>query len=217
MTARHSMGRAALAFLVLAAATAGAQAPAPPPPAEPRPPIIDPARELKGKALVEALRKGGYVLFMRHAETGTVSPKNECDPSAITPLGAEQAKKVGASMRFLKIPVGEVYSSELCRARETANLLGLGSVQVTRDLNPVESRPTFDVHELRYKRWATVPPAGANTFLVSHVHGGSRKEQWVHIEIAEVAVYQPDGNGGTQPVARIPLESWAELIRADRM
>ena len=35
------------------------------------PPFIDPAHEIKGIALVKALRGGGFVLFMRHAFAGS--------------------------------------------------------------------------------------------------------------------------------------------------
>ena len=38
-------------------------------------PAIDPALAINGAALLSELRKGGYVLFMRHTETGTVTPE----------------------------------------------------------------------------------------------------------------------------------------------
>ena len=33
------------------------------------------------------------------------------------------------------------------------------------------------------------------------------------LQEAEIVVYQPDGNGGTEPVARIPLVEWDNLIK----
>ena len=62
-------------------------------------PIVNPANELKGSALLEALRKGGFVLYMRHAETGVVTEK--CSQSNLTAAGEEQARKVGAALREL--------------------------------------------------------------------------------------------------------------------
>ena len=39
-------------------------------------PVIDAALELKGAALLQALRAGGYILFMRHAQAS--DPKPAC-------------------------------------------------------------------------------------------------------------------------------------------
>ena len=35
--------------------------------------------------------------------------------------------------------------------------------------------------------------------------------EWLHLEMAEIIVFQTGANGVAQPVARIPLERWAEL------
>ena len=92
---------AVFAGLAFTAACVFAQTAAPPPPPEtpppaalpfvpsvplaPPPPIVDPALELKGSALVAALRKGGLVLYMRHAETGVVTEK--CEQSNLSTIG----------------------------------------------------------------------------------------------------------------------------------
>jgi hypothetical protein len=45
------------------------------------------------------------------------------------------------------------------------------------------------------------------------MHGAPRREDWIHIALCEVAVYRPDGKGGFEAVARIPVEAWQQLIR----
>lgn len=211
-------------FLSLAlASTAHAQtvpeaAPPLPPPHTvfaPALPLVYPADELKGRALIEALRGGGYVLYMRHALQ--IPPTTEkCDTPGLTQVGEEQARKVGSAIRELKIPIGRLRSSEPCRNRDTARLLGLGEYEISQDLNPVAAREGIDIGVARQKQLAESPPSGTNTLLVSHVHGSLKKVEWMHLEIAEMIVYWPDGKGGKTPVARVRVEGWEKLIELMR-
>ena len=174
-------------------------------------PIIPPAREIKGATLIEALRKGGYVLYIRHAlqVAPTLGP---CIGSNLTPVGEEQARTVGRALRALKIPIGLVLSSEPCRNLDTARLLGFGEYEITIDLNPGGMPPGFDIGTARTKRLAEMPRAGTNTILVSHVHGSKKKSEWLHLELAEIIVHRPDGKGGAEAVARVMVEGWKELM-----
>jgi broad specificity phosphatase PhoE len=76
-----------------------------------------------------ALREGGHVLFLRHAETGPPHPDQaravigECDTQR--PLNAEgraQAGQIGAALARLRVPIGVVAASPFCRTIETAAL-----------------------------------------------------------------------------------------------
>ncbi len=198
-----------------AQAQAGVQPPppvAPPVAAPPPPPVVDPAKELKGAALVEALRKGGFVLYMRHSETGTVTEK--CDTTNLSALGEENARSVGAAMRDLKIPIGAVRSSQPCRCVGTARLLNMGTVDITEDLNPSAPRPGFDIGAARSKRLAEIPPVGTNTVLVSHLHGSRNKDEWLHLEMGEIIVFRPEVSPRAEAVARIRVADWVTLKKA---
>ena len=175
-------------------------------------PLIDPANEIKSAALIEALRKGGFVLYMRHAETGVVTEK--CEQSNLSVVGEENSRQVGAALRELNIPIGAVRSSEPCRCGDTARLLGLGAVDITEDLNPVAPRPGFDLGAARQKRLREIPATGTNTVLVSHLHGSIKKEEWLHLEMAEVIVFRPDGIARAEAVARIRVAGWLALRKA---
>ena len=202
----------AFAISMLICTSVVAQVVPPPPPVVPILPLVDPATELKGAKLVDALRGGGYVLYMRHALQ--IPPTTEkCDTSNLTPVGEEQARTVGAALRELKISIGSLRSSQPCRNRDTARLLGVGPYEITDDLNPAGLREGFDVSAARLRQLQEVPPRGTNTLLVSHVHGSLKKEEWMHLDLAEIIVYRPDGKGGTTPVARVRVEGWGELIR----
>jgi phosphohistidine phosphatase SixA len=175
-------------------------------------PVVDSARELKGRALTTALRAGGYVLYMRHAMQ--IPPfDGPCDKSNLTAEGEEQARKVGAAIRALKIPIGRLLTSEPCRNLDTARLLGLGEYEISADINPLGLRPGFDVTSARNARLMEMPPPGSNTLLVSHMHGAQDRREWVELELAEIIVYRPNGKTLTAPVARIRLETWEELQR----
>lgn len=195
--------------------SSGAPAPTAPAPVE-KPvvlPIVEKAEEIAGAKLVEALRKGGYVLYMRHAEQ--IPPKStECEPVNLTPAGQDQARKVGAALRELNIPIAPLLTSEPCRNLDTAKFLGLGKYEINQALNPGGMPQGFNPGPPRTRLLATPPPAGSNALLVSHVHGSRDKSEWMHLELAEIIVYRPDGKGAATPVARVRVEGWEELKRA---
>ena len=193
-----------------------------PPPA---PPIINPARELTGIALIQALRNGGYNLYMRHA-TSTIGTdqdllktpmwwENCAIQRNLSEQGRDQARKVGNAIVTLKIPVGEIKTSQFCRVRDTAYAMNLGAIEITEELNhSLGQRAGTDVNAMRYALLAAVPSKGTNTLLISHTHGSPRPEEQVMTQLAEseIVVYQPDGKGSAEPVARIPTAEWDNLI-----
>jgi hypothetical protein len=96
----------------------------------------------EGGALVDALRRGGLVMFFRHADTRG----EPCDRSFrlgdragqrnIGPEGRAQAARIGQRMRELGIPAGlPVLAGPVFRARDTAELaFGVEHVEVTESL-----------------------------------------------------------------------------------
>lgn len=177
------------------------------------PPFVDPIHELKGAALAQALRSGGFVLYMRHADAG--DSKAPCpNESMLTPQGEEQARTVGAALRQLKVPIASVQASETCRAKDTARLLEAGPVVTRADLNPVPSRLQPAEYAQRFRYLLEPPPKGSNTLLVSHVQGSSVRDESILIEQAEIAVYRPRVTGRPELVARIAVDAWPALIVA---
>ena len=196
------------------------------PPVAPQPPMIDPAREIKGQALIAALRKGGFNLYMRHAQSNVGADQdllkvpmwweNCMIQRNMSDMGREQAKKVGAAMRELKLPIAEVKASQFCRVQETAKLMDVGIVKMTEDLNHVIGQNAgTGINSLRFSQLATMPPKGKNVVMVSHTHGSARNEERIMsgIQEAEIVVYQPDGKGGSEPIARIPPTDWDMLVQ----
>ena len=179
------------------------------------PPFVDPAVELKGLALVKALRAGSFVLYMRHAFASW--PRPSCpDEAGLTEEGEDQARKVGVALRELKVPITVVRASETCRAKDTARLVDMGQVRTSADLNPTSMRPPVADYAQQFKYLLETPPDGGNVLLVSHVQGSQTLEESILIEPAEIVVYRFRGIGRAEPLARIPLAAWAGLIDAAR-
>lgn len=191
-------------------------------------PLIDLSKEIKGVALLQALRKGGFNLYMRHGSSTIGQDGNFAQVPMwwencaiqrnVSDTGREQARKVGASIRDLKIPVSQVVTAQFCRTRETGYGLGLGPIEVTEDLNhQIGQRIGFDVNAARFKQLAETPAKGTNRVLVSHTHGSPRTEERIlgAIQEAEIVVYKPDAKGGSEPVARIPVAEWENLFKSE--
>ena len=97
----------------------------------PRPALADEA------AAWAALRAGGHVALMRHAEApgGVGDPPgfrlDDCATQRnLRAAGREQARAVGERLRAQRVRVEKVLASPWCRCIETAELMGVGPVQV---------------------------------------------------------------------------------------
>ncbi len=137
--------------------------------------------KVEGKDLVSALRDGGHVIYIRHTKTvkdwgDQVSPAlnlANCNTQRrLSTEGKADAKVIGEGIKAAGIPVGDVISSDYCRAYNTADL-AFGTYSKNSKLNfltCVECTPED------YKEYAArvaplmsaVPETGKNTFLVGH-------------------------------------------------
>lgn len=89
-----------------------------------------------------ALRRGGVVLLMRHAQTtpGVGDPPgfrlDDCATQRnLNELGRAQSRGWGEALRRENVTVGRLLSSAWCRCRETAGLMQLGPVETFEPLN----------------------------------------------------------------------------------
>src|SRR6266568_3442214 len=91
--------------------------------------------------LLPELRKGGYILFIRHPKTNP--DQADTDPLHLDNIqaqrqlsddGRKQAKVLGEAFRALKLPIDKVISSKFYRAQEAAKLLDIGEVTASVDI-----------------------------------------------------------------------------------
>src|SRR5438132_10146773 len=95
------------------------------------------------KALVAAMKQGGYVIVFRHgatnrdqADTDPLNHDNVSKQRLLSEGGRELARQVGESFKALNIPIGKVYTSKFNRAVETGRLIG--GTEVTPSLDFTE-------------------------------------------------------------------------------
>ena len=90
--------------------------------------IISPVKADLNQNIISELKKGGKIIFIRHAYApGGGDPNNfdlnDCDTQRnLNDDGRLQSKKIGDFFKNNKISIEKVYSSEWCRCKETASI-----------------------------------------------------------------------------------------------
>jgi phosphohistidine phosphatase SixA len=163
---------------------------------------------------VEALRRGGFVIYFRHAATDPTQTDRDlsrCEAQRnLIEQGRADARAIGAAFRALHIPVGEVLSSGYCRTRDTAQL-AFGKAEIVEDLTGFPDAKREQRTTALRRRLSTPPQPGTNTVLVAH---GFNITAAASISIAEgeAAIFAPGVEGGFALVARALPDEWAALV-----
>lgn len=186
-----------------------------------------PAATLEGGALLDALRGGGFHLYFRHAATDWSQQDRSaragdwasCDPARMRQLsdaGRATALAVGAAIRRLQVPVGQVLASPYCRTQETARLLGLGPVVTTEAVINLRIADRFGGREAviaaARRLLAETPPRGTNTIVVAHGNV-AREATPVYPDEIEAVVFAATGDGGFRYVGRLRPDDWLRLAQ----
>jgi len=178
---------------------------------------------LAGAALLEALRGGGYVIYLRH----TASNPEQVDQDSLilgdcgtqrnlSDQGREQAVAIGEAFRTLGITVSAVIASPYCRARDTARL-AFGHADTSDDLRfsigAGDVQTAVRAAALR-RLLATAPAPGGNSVIVAHTANlKDATDIWPKPEGVAV-IFRPTGNGAFQYVASLAPDDWPALIDA---
>lgn len=178
------------------------------------------AQELTGSALVSALRRGGYVIVMRHASSppdepamGSANPDNISRERQLDSQGRATATAMGEALRRLQIPINEVFTSPTYRARETVRLIGFEHPTSVDELGDGgrSMQKASDAQASWLQKIVTRIPAG-NTLVVTHNPNIARAFPEVsNVADGESLVFRPDGRGGKMLVARVRIDEWPRL------
>jgi len=174
-------------------------------------------RPLVGRELVDALRGGGHVLYLRHAQTpedGADAPGSLGDCSRqrlLDQAGRADARSLGEAVRALDVPVGEVRASPYCRTVETAELAFERPVTDDGLLPPTPQTRGGTTRTLR-RLLSTVPEDG-NTVLVGHLTN-LRLLSTASPEEGGTVVFRPDGEGFVL-VGSVQPQGWQELAATE--
>ena len=182
------------------------------------------AEMMSGKPLVEALKKGGYVLIMRHASSpmtlptkATADPGNDQLERQLDQAGKTSAEAMGKAIRALHIPLVDAIASPAFRARETARLAGFSKIMTFRELGEGEKGMHAKISDKQAewlrKRAEELPPKGTDTLVVTHTPNikAAFGDEAAGIASGEALVFKPDGKGQTKLVARIKMGDWPTL------
>ncbi|MEM8749780.1 MAG: histidine phosphatase family protein [Pseudomonadota bacterium] len=177
---------------------------------------------LEGGALASLLQKGGHVIYMRHASTEkdyadqvSADPANCSTQRTLSENGWKEAELVGASFNVLNIPVGAVYSSEYCRAWQTAKI-AFGSYQKLAKLNfePSEEYTPEQVSKMRARVTPMLqrkPEDGTNTVIVGH-DDPFEAATGIYPEPQGVAyIVRPTGDG-FDIIGYIEPQDWRQIV-----
>ena len=99
------------------------------------------ARELAIWDQIQGSNPKGYVLLMRHAlAPGVGDPDNfsvnDCSTQRnLSDEGRQDARDIGQWLQRREVKIFRVESSRWCRAKETAQLLNVGTVRLNRNLD----------------------------------------------------------------------------------
>lgn len=178
------------------------------------------------RALLERVRLGGYVLYIRHGTTDNsradqvpLGDFKDCSRQRVlNEAGRQQAVQVGQFFLKAHIPVSQVLHSPLCRARDTAQLAfpqQPGGVQqvdgllYTANLTQAEKQPVLKVT----RHWLSEPVAqGANRVIVAHAPNMADLIGYFVRPEGTVVIIQPQGQGQFAYVATIPPKLWPSLL-----
>lgn len=123
----------------------------------------------------DALRQPGAIALMRHAlAPGTGDPASfrleECATQRnLNARGRDQARRIGAALRDQGIAFDQVWSSGWCRARETAELMDMGPVNIRPSLHSFFAGRGNRLAQTQDTLAAlSALPEGSRTLLVTH-------------------------------------------------
>lgn len=182
--------------------------------------LADTASLNKAQALINSIRQGGYILYLRHAASdrsqtdNNTSNLDDCSQQRnLSTKGRMQAKAIGLAFNKLHIPVGKVTSSPYCRCVDTAQL-AFAQKTISYDLRfniSVDEKETLRLAKSLKKMLSTAPSLATNFVIVSHT--GNLKEAanvWPKPE-GVLHVFKPLGTNGFKHLGKILPDQWALL------
>ena len=182
--------------------------------------------KLADAALLDQVRQGGFVLYMRHGATDNRRPDavaldlKDCNTQRVlNDEGRQQSAAVGRAIRAARLPLGEIFHSPLCRARESAELAfpeRRGELKeepnllYTANLSTAEKQPVLATTR---RLLSTKVPAGVNRVIVAHAPNMADLIGYFVKPEGTVVVIRPLGDDRFEYVGSIHPTMWAKLAK----
>jgi phosphohistidine phosphatase SixA len=177
--------------------------------------------------VVSSLMSGGHVIVFRHGATDEsqkdVYPFRFDDMSAqrqLSEQGREMARQLGAAIKKLGVPVGEIYTSRLNRAVETGKLMTGKDVSPLDELTDSSAGSTSAMANPEGKNAKAgrslrdlvnaAPKAGVNNLVVTHKTNitDAFGKDFSDVREGEALVYRPSASGPPVLTARVQPNEW---------
>jgi phosphohistidine phosphatase SixA len=133
------------------------------------------AQALSEKQLIDALRSGGHVLLLRHAQTepGVGDPAgyklDDCATQRnLSVEGRAQAQRTGQSLRASGISFAKTLTSQWCRCRDTAKLISQNVTDFVALNSFFDNRSTEPKQTAAVRARAKQIPASESWLMVTH-------------------------------------------------
>jgi phosphohistidine phosphatase SixA len=178
--------------------------------------------KISGAELLSALQQGGHIIYFRHAQTEkdyadqVSADVNDCSTQrGLSEEGWQQARAIGEGFTANSIPVGQVISSQYCRAWQTADL-AFSQYEKNPALNflPFEDYTEEQVAQMKdnvMPLLTAVPDSGTNTVIVGH-DDIFESATGIYPDPQGMAyILKPDGNGSFEVVANMLPEEWSQF------
>jgi hypothetical protein len=177
---------------------------------------------LKGRALLDELKKGGYVIYFRHFETGqdyadqvTADITNCWTQRRLNTQGFRDAQRIGKFIYDQKIAISRVVASPFCRTWQSADLafgrherIDVLKILPSKDYTPEQNAVMKDGV---MPFLATIPAAGTNVVVMAHDDNLTAAGGPLLDIQGEAAIIKPDGKGSFDIVARLRPDRWTLL------
>jgi phosphohistidine phosphatase SixA len=176
--------------------------------------------------IADALRKGGYVIAIRHgatfrdqADTDPLHPDNIAQQRQLNEKGEAAAAAMGKAFKAIGIPVGKTITSQFNRAYQTAKLAGFANIEKSADVTEgglVVSPNENDRRTTAFRKLAsTAPSEGANVVIVTHKPNilDAFGKEWFEVKEGEASIFKPDGQS-YKLFARVQMDEWTRIAEA---
>jgi len=196
----------------------------------PKIPRLSDVQGAQAATWVAGLRKGGFVIFFRHAatnwrqrDTDYGNFDNRDTQRNLSEAGKADAATIGTAFQDLGIPVDSVFTSPMWRCRDTADLaFGHGTVSLAlfgkvpqtpgHVAEADELRATYRAQRVRML--SEVPPPRQNRILVGQqdpmipVIPGLHRDE---LREGDALVIQPLGKGQFKVLNLVTVADWTRL------
>jgi hypothetical protein len=168
--------------------------------------------------IVGKLREGGLVLYMRHTSTdfsqndAAMTSYEDCAHQRnLTDKGRAEAREIGAHVKRLGVPLGEILASPFCRTMETARL-AFGRPRAMNEVRGGPARPEDPARYDELKKLLSTPvKQGENRVISSHGNPFHAVAGPPYLAEGEIAVVRPEGAMRFTVIARIRPQDWSGL------